>query len=395
MTQANSYLPSVDEQCVGSSPTETTGSIKPAVWSAILMAIGGMGDALLYAYLPVKGEALGLTALSIGILLSINKFARFFTNRWIAYTSYWWGIKNVLLLGVVLSAFTTCIYALNPAVWVWVLTRILWGAAFSALRFSTLQYAITSTKAGSALGISRSVQELGPLLAYWTGPFMLTFFGHGITFTAWAFFLVTLLPIFLFIPALRVGTQSIKPFSFQKPEWIDFWIFISSYSTEGVLIVGISRLLSIDQPQANHLLLASALYISIRRLFNVIMSPLSGWLSDTFGFLRLFQISCLLIITGLGIMALNLVEAGILITFIGSAINTTIIPIVVLEQHTSHKSFDILTRISTSRDLGSALGALTGIILLEVLDPTRTFTFLALLLLLIWFKIYRLDKHYE
>lgn len=367
-----------------------TRSLSPSVWSSLLMAIAGMGDALLYAYLPVKGEALGFSLFTIGLLLSINKFTRFFTNRWVAYISDRWRIKNVLLFGVVLAALTTFTYALDPAIWIWIVARLIWGAAYSALRFSTIQYAGISHRVGSALGIGRSIQDAGPLLAYWIGPVMLAWIGAEATFSSWALLLVMLLPVFYLLPDIQHETQEIKPFSFQKPQWIDVWVFISSFTVEGLVVVGISRLVNLGD--TGHLLLVSALYISLRRLLNVMISPASGWLSDTFGMERVFHYSCMLITGGTLLIALRIGEAGIMLAFMGSSVNLTLVPIVAIQLNPSNKSFEALTRMNTSRDMGSAFGALLGLSLLNTVDIQVIFMLLSLVLISLWFKIRKLDK---
>lgn len=362
-------------------------SISPSVWSSLLMAVGGMGDALLYAYLPVKGEALGFSLISIGLLLSINKFARFFTNRWVAWISNKWGIRQVLLSGALLSAGTTLIYGLNAGFWIWVIARLFWGAAYSALRFSTTQYANQSSTPGCALGVGRSIQEAGPLLAYWIGPILLSGMGSAFTFTTLALILLTLLPTFYLLPSPKLALQEIKPLSFQPPKWIDVWIFITSFVVEGLLLVGISKLLRVDNSDTTDLVVMTALYISIRRLLNILLSPLSGWLSDWFDFQKVFQASCKLLFAGLLLLAFGQNELGILVAFIGSAMNVTLLPLLALKGHNPQKYYDTLTRMSTSRDLGSAFGALTGLGLLNVLDSRIAFALLAIVILSLWFKI--------
>ncbi|ELR70220.1 Putative MFS transporter [Fulvivirga imtechensis AK7] len=370
-------------------------SLSPSMWSSLLMAIGGMGDALLYAYLPVKGEALGLSLFSIGLLLSINKFSRFFTNRWIAWLCSRWGVKNVLLLGVVFSTISTFIYALGHAVWIWIAGRLMWGAAYSAMRFATIQYAGKNKNKGSALGIARSIQDAGPMLAYWIGPVMLTSLGAGFTFATWGALLVLLFPVFYLIPVVQHQKQKIKPFSFQKPAWIDVWVFGTSFVVEGFLIVGMSHILNIDNRDADRLLLVSSIYISLRRLLNVIISPVSGWLSDRFGFLTIFQASCLMIASGTALIGLGSSGGGIFLCFVGSAINLTLVPIVAIDFGPEYKSFDALTRINTSRDMGSATGSLTGLGLLSIAAPSGIFISLFLILISIWFKIRKFNYRHE
>ena len=259
-----------------STYAENTNKLKipPAITSAFIMAMAGMGDALLYVYLPVHGTALGFSTVMIGVLLSVNKFVRFFFNRWVAAAGNALGIKSILMVGVIISAFTTLVYALNPPIWIWVLSRILWGLSFSAMRFSCYQYSALSAGTGSALGIGRGVQELGPVAVYLLGPLLVASQGASFTFVLLAVISGALLLSLPLLPEHTIEKQAISASKFRIPNAADLWAFTSAFAVEGLLVVGIGQILEIP-PGANLLALA-AVYVAARRVFNIFLSPISG-----------------------------------------------------------------------------------------------------------------------
>lgn len=359
------------------------------------MAVGGMGDALLYAYLPVKGAALGMSVLTIGFLLSVNKFTRFFTNRWMAYLATLWGVKNVLLLGGVLAAATTLVYAFNPALWIWGLSRVIWGLSYSSLRLSTIEYAGKSGRTGSALGVGRSIQEAGPLLAYWIGPLMINTLGAPVTFTSWAIGTLLLLPALHRLPDLKAPGQNIAPLTFQRPALADTWVFASSFAVEGILVVSMSQLLHFEQGNVASLMTLSALYISFRRLAGMVLAPLSGWVSDRMGFKRVFGISAAFTIAGIFAIAAGFPGTGICIAFIGAAANMTLVPVIAMEFSHTRNRLNTLTRLNTSRDMGSAVGSLTGLYVLSLFSTGGLFAVIGIILTFIWFFFRKSDHTHE
>lgn len=370
-------------------------SLSPVIWSSLMMAIAGMGDALLYAWLPAEGFNLGLSVFMVGLLLSINKFIRLFANRWIAFIAEKTDIKFLLMAGVLLAGTTTFIYALNPLVWVWILSRIIWGISYSALRFSAIQYAGKSGRTGSVLGISRSIRETGPVLIYWTGPLLISTFSPAFTFSIIGIATMALLPLFYLLPDLKSRSQIIRPMRFELPGTTELWVFVSSFAVEGLLVVGISGIIHLESSDTEHLLQTSALYISSRRFLNIIISPLSGWMTERWKFIRVFNLSCLFIISGLLLIVFSYPGSGIFMAFLGSAMNTTLVPYIALKLTAPEKKFDAYTKISTSGDIGSALGALLGLLLLSVIDKGLIFATLSILLAAIWNYLPKLDMNHD
>lgn len=370
------------------------GFMSPPILSSLIMAVAGMGDAFLYAYLPVQGQHLGLSVFLVGLLLSINRFVRLFFNRWVAYAANHLGIKTVLRAGILIAGVTTLLYGLNPANWLWIVSRVLWGFSYASLRFATYQYAADSNNTSTALGWSRSIQELGPVAAYWFGPLMIAITGEASVFlflSAFTFCLLGLLPI---LPEGQTKYQKIKALHFHVPGITEVWIFISAFLVEGFLVVSIADLLSL-QGGNGELLAVSAGYISLRRILNILLAPLAGWLCDIFSIRYVFHLSVLFIVFGFVLIFAGIPSAGIIVSFAGSAMNSTIVPLLAIESRQLDKQFDRITHITTSRDIGAAFGTLTGLLLLSAVPYQLLFGGIVIILLIVWLCLRKFINAYE
>ena len=58
------------------------------------MAVSLLGDSMLYAVLPAKAVELGLPLALVGVLHSVNRWVRFFTNLGAAAVFRRWGIRR-------------------------------------------------------------------------------------------------------------------------------------------------------------------------------------------------------------------------------------------------------------------------------------------------------------
>ncbi len=370
-------------------------TFKTVYISSFIMAIAGMGDALLYIHLPVNGPSLGISAFFIGILLSINKFIRFFSNRWVAKCASNWGVKSVFLSGVILAACSTFVYAFNPVLFIWVIARVCWGIAYSAVRFATIQFAGDSQKPGTAMGLSNSILEAGPVIAYLLGPVLLIALGPKGTFLILSALSVLCLPMFFKLPELKKLPQNFTKWKVGTPHIPAIWIALVAFVVEGMLVVGISRIVDLRNTMGNNLLITTGVYIAARRLFSFCIAPLSGWLSDRWGFLKTFHLGAGFVIGGLILISSGVSDIGILMAFLGGAVNNTLFPLFAIYFSGPDKNFDTLTQLSTFKDMGSAFGALLGMYLLTNVSIQFIFTTTAILLVVLWFNLNKFVSNYE
>ena len=98
---------------------------------AIAVATSLLGDSTLYVVLPSHAEQLGINLAFVGIILSVNRFVRLFTNSLAGYvhdyTGRWWHFVVALALG----ALTTGTYGLfSRLIWIFLLARLVWGTCW-------------------------------------------------------------------------------------------------------------------------------------------------------------------------------------------------------------------------------------------------------------------------
>ena len=117
-------------------------SFQAPVYAALALAFASFGDAFLYPFLPLHGDSLGMSAAWIGILLSINRFARIFANTIIARACANYGFRLMTIIAVGVAVFSTIGYGLVTGVAGWMLFRISWGLSYSVLRISAISYAL-------------------------------------------------------------------------------------------------------------------------------------------------------------------------------------------------------------------------------------------------------------
>ena len=172
-------------------------------------------------------------------------------------------------------------------------------------------------------------------------------------------------------------TQKIKVFKVQLPNASDIWGFLVSFGIDGLLIISLSKIIPAPAKGENLLLFASY-YIAVRKIITIVLSPLIGWIMDKISLIHSVYLCCLCIILGFLHLAWWDINIGLTLTFIGSSINHTLIPLITVKNSTEKQQFNNLTKMSTSRDLGSAFGALFGLAIVQFIAPNYVFVALAI-----------------
>lgn len=106
----------------------------PAFLVALATAFSLLGDQALYSVLPVMHADLGLSALQVGLLLSVNRWIRLLTNEFAHRLAARRAPTYLLPAALLLGAITTALYAMSSAFTVLLLARMLWGLAWSFIR---------------------------------------------------------------------------------------------------------------------------------------------------------------------------------------------------------------------------------------------------------------------
>src|SRR5439155_7966362 len=141
------------------------GVTRPAVPVALVVAASLLGDTFLYTVLPVSAARLGVTPLMVGLLLSVNRWIRLFTNPLAARLYGRWPAGWLVMTATVLAAFSTALYLEPGWILVFLAARCVWGFAFSLLRLGSIVSAVDEAgpRAGRRLGETRAIWGVGYL----------------------------------------------------------------------------------------------------------------------------------------------------------------------------------------------------------------------------------------
>jgi MFS family permease len=113
----------------------------PPSWPAwrVLLPIGLgttlslMGDTAIYAVLPTHTVEVGVTLASVGILLSANRWIRLLLNGPAGLAYDRWPRRPLFVPALFVGAASTLLFALGRGFWPLLVSRLLWGLAWSGI----------------------------------------------------------------------------------------------------------------------------------------------------------------------------------------------------------------------------------------------------------------------
>ncbi|HYE54905.1 MAG TPA: MFS transporter [Chitinophagaceae bacterium] len=332
--------------------------LKPSVYSSLAMAFAGVGDAFLYPFLPLYAPAIGIPVVWVGVLLSVNRFARVFLSIVVIKGFKALGVRNVTIAASLLAICSTIGYGLNAGIIVWLLSRIIWGLCFSVLRTSSATYAINSARKGFALGVSNGIYETGPLLTLSAAPIIVMYFP-----VENAFYLLSIISSLSLFFALRLPhLEYVPPKDESKtlcqPSIINILTFVTSI-LEGVMIIAIGFFVQkhYSLPDLGAASIAAG-FLIFRRACLVIISPIAGAWSDRLGVKRMIVVSILCMSTGFILVIANVLLAGLIIIFGFNAVANLVLPVAALNR--APDQVKTITANSVYKDAGTAAGTLAG-----------------------------------
>ena len=158
-------------------------SWQAVIGSSAILSLALLGDALIYAVLPVYAEDFGLTMPWVGVLLSANRFVRVFAYGVIARMATTIGVRRMCIAGAVLATVSTALYGFGQGPEVLIIARIMWGLAYAVLLLVTLFYSVEyRDQVGIRVGVSRAIQRLGPIAALFIGSWFVGLVGPNTAF---------------------------------------------------------------------------------------------------------------------------------------------------------------------------------------------------------------------
>jgi len=139
-----------------------------------------LGDSFLYGNLPIEAENLGIALPLVGILLSANRLVRLVSNTWASSMFEKFGPRKPFIFATILALFTTAVYGVGWGFSVFLLARIGWGIAWSALRQGGYQAVWVSGESskGKMMGLLWGLIRLGSAFSVLLGGYLRDLWGY-------------------------------------------------------------------------------------------------------------------------------------------------------------------------------------------------------------------------
>ena len=344
----------------------TSTTWKTVATSSSILSLALVGDALIYAVLPVHAEAFGVSLVWVGVLLSANRFVRVFAYGWIAGLAQRLGLRRLCIAALLVAIVSTAMYGLATGAAALLVARILWGLAFAALLLVTLGHAVHDrSRVGTRLGWSRAIQRVGPILALVAGAWLTGLLGPRTVFVWLALLTATAIPLALSLPVDRsAGEAPASTRSLGRPTLIDLLFAWQGFGVDGVFVVSITLLLAQELP-LDLAVLSGASLLAVRHVCDAVGAPLFGAIGDRLGAERILAVTLVFTAVGFFGIAWGFTIAGALLMLFSRSALTVLGPAVVVGRISpAQPVIGDLARMHAWRDLGAAVGPLaTGALL--------------------------------
>lgn len=365
-----------------------------AVGLAVAYSLALLGDQMLYVFLPSHPAAAGITTASLGLVLSANRIVRLAANSLAGLLSDRLGRRRPYLLGMVLAVVSTAGYLVSDSLWPLLLSRVLWGIAFSLLAVGGVAIMLdhsTDADRGRTVGAYQSLLQLGTLLGLVLSGFLTDLLGYRGTLMIYVPLAALGLGAAIWVlrdgalahtrPA-RSGTgtplgtlaalRRLDP-RLLAPAYV---CFATHFAGSGVVMatLGIYLKSLAAEPAAGTWLLPVAsltgILLAVRRLAGMVTAPIAGYLMDRLGDRRIVAAAgVLVILAGFVVLVagrgVDLVIVGVVLLAVGEGFSQPAVVVWTGDGTPSHLRGVVMGGLSTAGDLGAALGPLVGYALLE------------------------------
>jgi DHA1 family inner membrane transport protein len=345
--------------------------------SAACLGIVWAGDVAIYVVLPLYAATFGLDALSVGLLLSINRVVRILGYGWVSPLARRYGAKALTAVACLAAAISTLGYGLLGGFAMLFAARVLWGAAWGVINLMMNAYAYGDGRnAGTRVGFSRAISSVGAFLALLSvGPLCLSVGPHQ-AFTIYGVLGLAAFPLALALsPAVAAATEVRAPRRW-IPSDLNILFFALALAADGVLGATVSLLLSAYMPAASAIVGASLL-LAFQRLAHIVLALFSGPVADRIGAGRLLLPCSLIIAAGLAAIALGHVYTGTITVIVARALLTTVSPVLAAQR--SPDRIGALASFATWSDVGLAAGAFLGTVGVAAIGLVPVYAALAVL----------------
>lgn len=382
-----------------------------------------MGDSLLYSILPLAAPALGIPLPAVGVLLSVNRFVRIFSNSsaGIIYERYGarWPFIGATMLGFV----ATAAYGIGAGLAVLILARLLWGISWSALRQGGYQavWAGRGEQKGRLTGLLWGMVRLGSAISVVAGGYVFDRYGYGAAI--WMVTIAALLAVPMAMlmrwpkaasePKAKAVAKAEQAPS-EVPAWrvaigapVQRWLVTAGFFElllSGVVVSTTAIFVAERAGAGDDVVLfgigiatLTGLLHGVRWITDLSLGPLAGALSDRFGqaTTALMVATAYTLAVGLALVTPPFVSIlclfgalicdGMMHTIMSAAASG-----VALGTPRPHAFISVY---ATTTDAGSALGPLVAYSLVTGLGLVPVYSLLSLLMLVVVFQFWRSMRH--
>ena len=368
--------------CVNSQPSMTTSGEteqnKPdtgwrSLWlSSWALSLSLFGDALIYIVLPVNADLFGISLAWVGVLLAANRIIRTFTYGFVAQLGERIGLKNLCILACCTAILSTAGYGFLHGGWPLLGSRVVWGLSYAGLLLVTFAYAARDrAKTGTRVGVSRAIEQVGPLLALTVGTWLAGIVGPRDVFLYLTVAALITLPMAFILPSKSDDgppvAPSARPSMFPKPDRFDILIFWMGAGIDGVFTLTIVIMFA-QQTSVELAMVSGGLILAARRIAEMVAAPASGAIADKFGVRRPLIASSIFVVAGFVLVGMGWLVSGSLLIVIARGALGTLFPAAVAH-FAPAGVLQPLARNQTWRDIGAAAGPLGTGVLLGVFTP--------------------------
>jgi len=366
------------------------------LWIAGLgVALSLPGDLTLYVVLPTHVGDAGIVLANVGLMLSANRLIRIVINGPCGVLIERIPRRRMAVPALFVGALSSLLYTI-PSFWPLLLGRLMWGMAWAGVWLSASTIALdvsTADNRGRFVGWLQMWYFVGVGVSSLLGGALTDWLGYGDTFrVCFAITLSAAVGWWIFLPETQFhrppptpGGASAKDSTYAPAS--AFWPLLTAIVLLGVnwliflgILGAVLPLLLEERVGEEVILIGLVIPLSTftgalsasNQLVSLLISPLSGWMSD---YTRQ-RWGLILFALGLGSAAMALIAVGtglilIIATMVG-AVATSVLQTQVMtligDYSSSNRRGRVLGILNTVGDLGSAGGPLLAYALLPLIE---------------------------
>ena len=355
--------------------------------AATCLGLVWFGDAVIYVVLPLYALSFGFDAVTVGVLLSVNRVVRILGYGWVAPLARAYGTNVLTAAACAAGALSTLAYGLLSGFVLLFVARMIWGAAWGIINLTMIAYAYGDGKgAGMRIGTARAVSSVGALVALVAvGPLCIAI-GPYQMFVLYGLLGLAAIPLAFRLPPLRAAPSEGPAAHRWTLTPLNALFFVLSFGADGVLGATISVLLAEFMPVASAVT-GAALLLAFQRLVIIVLALFSGPVTDRLGAHRLLLPCSLVVAAGLATIASGHVFSGTIIVIFSRALLATAGPVLAAE--TSTDRIAALASFATWSDVGLAAGAFVGIVGVVEIGYATSYALLAMMSVAaaLWYRL--------